>query len=77
MIKPVSQLIPLLQETDELVAILFTSIETAKKNRDKQGVFTWILELSVGYWMLKMGENGNSAVNPNRQNIGALKAKTF
>jgi hypothetical protein len=24
-----------LQETDELIAILFTSIETAKKNRDK------------------------------------------
>ena len=35
MIKPESQLVPLLQETDELVAILFTSIETAKKNRDK------------------------------------------
>jgi len=27
--------VPLLQETDELAAILFTSIETAKKNRDK------------------------------------------
>ena len=35
MIKPESQLVPLLQETDELVAILFSSIETAKKNRDK------------------------------------------
>ena len=35
MIKPESQLVPLLQEADELVAILFTSIETAKKNRDK------------------------------------------
>ena len=43
-----------LQETDELIAVLFTSIETAKKNRDKQGVFTWILGLSVGYWILKM-----------------------
>ena len=35
MINPVSQLASFLQETDELVAILFTSIETAKKNRDK------------------------------------------
>jgi four helix bundle protein len=35
MIKPASQLVPILQETDELIAILFTSIETAKKNRDK------------------------------------------
>ena len=34
MIKPASQLAPLLQETDELVAILFTSIETAKKNKE-------------------------------------------
>ncbi len=35
MIKPASQLIPLLKETDELVAILFTSIETAKKKKGK------------------------------------------
>ena len=35
MIKPASQLNPLLQETDELVAILFTSIETAKKKKGK------------------------------------------
>ena len=35
MIKPASQLIPLLQETDELVAILFTSSETAKKKKEK------------------------------------------
>ncbi len=35
MIKSASQLIPLLQETDELVAILFTSIETAKKKKGK------------------------------------------
>ncbi len=33
MINPISQLAPLLQETDELIAILFTSIETAKKQR--------------------------------------------
>jgi len=33
--KPVSQLIPLLEETDELIAILFASTETAKKNRGK------------------------------------------
>ena len=35
MIKPVSKLTPLLQETDELVAILFTSIETAKKRNGR------------------------------------------
>jgi len=33
MIKPVSQVVPLLQETDELIAILFTSIETSKKSK--------------------------------------------
>jgi len=35
MIKPASQLAPLLQETDELIAILFTSIETAKRNKEQ------------------------------------------
>jgi len=35
MIEPASQLVPLLQETDELIAILFTSIETAKKGNDR------------------------------------------
>jgi four helix bundle protein len=35
MIKPASQLAPLLQETDELVAILFTSVETAKKKKGR------------------------------------------
>ena len=35
MVKPASQLAPLLQETDELVAILFTSIETAKKRKER------------------------------------------
>jgi len=35
MIKPASQLILLLEETDELIAILFASTQTAKKNRDK------------------------------------------
>ena len=33
MIKPASQLAPLLQETDELIAILFKSVETAKKGK--------------------------------------------
>ena len=33
MIKPASQLAPLLQETDELIAILFASVETAKKSK--------------------------------------------
>ncbi|MDP6542711.1 MAG: four helix bundle protein [Phycisphaerae bacterium] len=35
MVEPVSLLEPLLEETDELIAILFTSIETAKKNRER------------------------------------------
>ena len=35
MIDPTSHLAPLLQETDELIAILFTSIETAKKNKER------------------------------------------
>ncbi len=33
MIKSVSQLKPLLDETDELIAILFTSVETARKSK--------------------------------------------
>ena len=35
MINPASQLVPLLQETDELIAILFSSVETAKKNNER------------------------------------------
>ena len=35
MINPGSKLTPLLQETDELVAILFASIETAKKRKGR------------------------------------------
>ena len=35
MIESVSLLEPLLKETDELIAILFTSIETAKKNNQQ------------------------------------------
>ena len=35
MIESVSLLEPLLEETDELIAILFTSIETAKKNKQR------------------------------------------
>jgi four helix bundle protein len=35
MIESVSLLEPLLEETDELIAILFTSIETAKKNKEQ------------------------------------------
>jgi len=35
MIKGASQLITLLQETDEFIAILFTSVETAKKKKGK------------------------------------------
>ena len=32
-IKPASQMVPLLQETEELIAILFASIETTKKGK--------------------------------------------
>jgi len=35
MIKPASQITPLLQETDELIAILFTSVETARKRKGR------------------------------------------
>jgi len=35
MIESVSQLAPLLRETDELIAILFTSVETAKKSKER------------------------------------------
>ena len=35
MIESASQLAPLLQETDELIAILFTSVETAKKSKER------------------------------------------
>ena len=35
MIKTEDQLAPLLQETDELIAILFTSAETAKKRKEQ------------------------------------------
>ena len=35
MIESVSLLEPLLEETDELIAILFKSIETAKKNKQR------------------------------------------
>ena len=33
MIKSVPKLTPLLKETDELIAIMFTGVETAKKNK--------------------------------------------
>ena len=36
LIKPASKLKPLLQETDELISILYRSIETAKKNAKKR-----------------------------------------
>ena len=35
MIESVSQLAPLLPETDELIAILFTSVETARKSKER------------------------------------------
>ena len=36
LIQPIEKLTPLLQETDELISILFKSIETAKKRIDKK-----------------------------------------
>ena len=36
LIRPASKLKPLLQETDELISILYRSIETAKKNAKKR-----------------------------------------
>jgi len=36
LLKPASKLTPLLQETDELISILYRSIETAKKNAKKR-----------------------------------------
>jgi len=35
MIKPASKLAPLIRENDELIAILFTSVETAKKGKKR------------------------------------------
>ena len=35
MIRPASKLVPLIKETDELIAILFTSVETAKKRKER------------------------------------------
>jgi four helix bundle protein len=35
MVKPASKLAPLIKETDELIAILFTSVETAKKGKTR------------------------------------------
>jgi len=35
MIKPASKPAPLIKETDELIAILFTSVETAKKGKER------------------------------------------
>jgi len=35
MVRPASKLAPLLGETDELIAILFTSVETARKREEQ------------------------------------------
>ena len=35
MVKPATLVEPLLQETDELMAILFKSVETANKNKSR------------------------------------------
>ncbi|MBW1805792.1 MAG: hypothetical protein JRJ06_05395 [Deltaproteobacteria bacterium] len=64
MIKAASQLITLLQETDELIAILFTGVETAKRRKGNRLSCPWQLDLSVGYWILKMGENAGLVVTP-------------
>lgn len=36
MVKPSALVEPLLRETDELIAILFTSVETAQKGKSRQ-----------------------------------------
>jgi len=36
LIKPASKVTPLLEENEELISILFTSAETARKNNNKQ-----------------------------------------
>jgi len=38
MIKPTEKLLPLLQETDELISILFTCVTTAKRNNNPQNI---------------------------------------
>jgi len=35
LIKPLDQISPLLKETDELISILFKSVETAKKHKER------------------------------------------
>ncbi len=35
LIKPVSKVTPILKENEELISILFTSVETARKNLKK------------------------------------------
>jgi len=35
LVESVALLTPLLQETDELTAVLFTSVEVARKNRER------------------------------------------
>jgi four helix bundle protein len=35
LVKPSEQLTPLLKETDEIISILFKSVETAKKNKER------------------------------------------
>lgn len=35
LIQPVEKLFPILQETDELISILFKSIDTARKNKER------------------------------------------
>ena len=57
-------MIPLLQETDELIAILFMSVETKKIRKGNRLSCPWKLDLSVGNWILKMGENAGSVVIP-------------
>ena len=36
LIKPSEQLLPILKETDELISILFKSVETAKKRKERK-----------------------------------------
>ena len=53
LIKPASKLKPLLQETDELISILYRSIETAKKNA--QNDECWLFLAVPGVALAKTG----------------------
>jgi len=64
MIKSASLVAPLLQETDELIAILFKSVETAGKVRRDSASYLGYWIFLVGCWIFKMGENSPAVTTP-------------